>query len=195
MSIMLAGIITMIIIVSILDITKGNILQTISVVPIETITNSSIPGNFSIVISLFNYADATCNPVIKATGLEGALNSSSTITANSTCIISMNCTNCNLTGANQQLELEFASTFAMAFAISYTFKAPYFDGKRSEQLVSDAASTGNPALVFRGNTATQFVLSLTTTQYSQIDYFDFFVYNIISRLFNPQLLNGRKTTG
>lgn len=178
--------------ISIIDITKTqNIIQTTSVVPIESLA-ATVYGNLEFKFFLYTFAGDCSQVKITTSGLTADLTqtwNTTTEFVNATCIITYACKNGTLTGSQQSIKMEMQnSPFVVASAVGYTISAPHYDSNKLHQ-ISDYLEPSNATLAFRGTSATEFSLSFTTTQASRISGADFFFYNMISKVFNIQTMN------
>lgn len=171
--------------VSIADVARGNnILQTTSVVPLTSLKQNIIQANFSCQVHLYNYGPEICSPTLEHSGFKGNWNYSSIINSNNTCITTMFCNECVMQGGSPSIKLEYQSPFSFASSVVYNFTAPYYNGDTPMFSMTDAVYPVNRSLVLRGDQASQFYLSLTTTEFATIHSFDYFVYNIFSKIFS-----------
>lgn len=175
-----------ILVLVLLDVTKSdNIIQTTSVVPVTNIRNATIEGYFRLDVMLYNFGTATCAGVIVPSGWNGVKNESFAV-VNNTCTATFECSACQLTGTSQQVAFDFPHSFAMATAISYKFTFPYYDTQQGNSSITYYTTPTNTSQVLRGDIATDFPISMTVTEYSQISGADYFFYHIGTRL-NPSL--------
>lgn len=172
-------------VVSLVDVTKvDNKLQTTSVVPRDTLLRNIVYGYFCFKLLLKNYPNDCKVSRITTSGLSNTEHWITNVTyINTTCQVEYSCTNCSLQGASHSLFFEFEQPFAMASELTYVVTAPHFRGNQFNLQAQDGITPEDSLHVFRGPKTTEFSLSFTTTQYSQIHGFDFFFYNLISKLF------------
>lgn len=190
MTILLLAIVITIVIISIVDIAnKKNKIETATVVPKEVVGIEKVQGYYSLIVLLHSYGDPDCKPsqTPKVEGFDGNYNVKSQLYPNSTCMIHMTCSNCSLKGSSQIVEFTLQQTFAMASSIDYILTLPYFVADRPVFNISERIVPENTSNVFRGKNATQVSMFLTTTLYTTIDSFDFFMYNLLSRLLKANL--------
>lgn len=186
MTLLMLTLIVSITVISIVDIVRGeNKIETASVVPKETLRTNIVNSTYKLVTHLVNYGDSNCNPTsYLITGFMGAHSLDSLLLDNYTCSITFVCTNCVLQGSSQMVKYFFAQTYAMAAAIDYQWSVPHFDSRFKTTQVSERIVPDNITHVFRGPKSTEISISMTTTLFAKLDPWDFFFYNILSKIFN-----------
>lgn len=142
-------------IISIVDITKtNNVIQTTSVVPIETLSTPYVYGFMSFQLLLIGFPSGDCSvSQFYKNGLSEGAWHMTTSYANATCIVQYACSNCSLVGSNHVLQFEFNQKFAMASSIGYVITAPHYRGKNIVLSTTDVIVPANSS-VFRGSIST-----------------------------------------
>lgn len=177
-----------IVIITILDTSnRGNKIETALVVPREVVNISKVHGFYAVYMNLHNYGDKSCelhNQQPDVENFVGTWSSSVELLANYTCKVVYQCPNCSLSGSSQSIGFKFAQPYSMATAIDYTLTLPYFFPNQPIFNISERILPNNSSTVFRGASPTVVSMSLTTTLYTTIDTWDFFLYNILSKVFS-----------
>lgn len=164
-------------------------IQTTSVVPSETLT-TKVFGFMSFKLLLFSFGDECKVSSFSSSGFNNPNEwNMTTSLVNSTCVVEYVNKNGSLIGSTHLLRFKFLQPFAMASSIGYVITFPNYASSQNAQITEVVQPTNATTTVFRGPATTEFSLSFTTTQFSQINGYDFFFYNLISKIFNIASMN------
>lgn len=166
-----------------MDLADNNIDRRTFIAPEQVLPaaiSTFIQGDFSLSLTLHNYNDLGCQAELSVSGLEPNMNVSfvKNDTA-STCVATIVCKQCYLSGSAQYFRFKWSQLFAMASAIDYTITLPHFINN-TNFVLRERVVPLEPHTIFKGSEqATEVSLSLTKSFYT-VSTADSFIFNIIS---------------